>query len=83
MYVKNIKSKSALDDDSENIDGIVINKKGEFNVPYGKSQNVNFVDKKNLLLASKILKKTKIYNLDYKSIIEKFCEKKDLVFLDL
>ena len=30
MYVKNIKSKSALDDDSENIDGIVINKKGEF-----------------------------------------------------
>ena len=30
LYVKNIKSKSALDDDSENIDGIVINKKGEF-----------------------------------------------------
>ena len=59
-----------------------VNKKGQFNVPYGKSQNVNFVDKKNLLLASKILKKTKIYNLDYKLIMQKFCKKKDFVFLD-
>ena len=59
-----------------------VNKKGQFNVPYGKSQNINFVDKKNLLLASKILKKTKIYNLDYKLIMQKFCKKKDFVFLD-
>jgi len=59
-----------------------VNKKGQFNVPYGKSQNINFVDKKNLLLASKILKKTKIYNLDYKFIMKKFCKKKDFVFLD-
>jgi len=59
-----------------------VNKKGQFNVPYGKSQNVNFIDKKNLLLASKILKKTKIYNLDYKLIMQKFCKKKDFVFLD-
>ena len=59
-----------------------VNKKGQFNVPYGKSQNINFVDKKNLLLASKILKKTKIYNLDYKFIMQKFCKKKDFVFLD-
>ena len=59
-----------------------VNKKGEFNVPYGKSKNVNFIDAKNLLLASKILKKTKIYNQDYKLIFKKFCKKKDFVFLD-
>ena len=45
-----------------------VNKKGEFNVPFGKYKNVNFVDENNLILASKLLKKSKIYNKDYKYI---------------
>jgi len=59
-----------------------VNKKGEFNVPYGKYKNVNFVDKQNLFEASKILKKTKILNKDYKIVLDKYCKRKDLVFLD-
>jgi len=59
-----------------------VNKKGEFNVPYGKYKNVNFIDEPNLFAASNVLKKTKIYNKDYKIILDKYCKKKDLVFLD-
>ena len=59
-----------------------VNKKGEFNVPYGKYKNVNFVDENNLLQASKLLKKTKIYNKNYKYILQNYCKSGDLVFLD-
>ena len=59
-----------------------VNKKGEFNVPYGKYKNVNFVDENNLILASKLLKKTKILNKDYKFILRNYCRRSDLVFLD-
>ena len=59
-----------------------VNKKGEFNVPFGKYKNVNFVDENNLILASKLLKKSKIYNKDYKYILKNHCKRGDLVFLD-
>lgn len=59
-----------------------VNKKGDFNVPYGKYKKVRFIDKNNLFLASKLLKKSKIFNKDYKYILKNFCNKKDLVFLD-
>ena len=45
LYVKNIKSKSALDDDSENIDGIVINKKGEFKKFFISRGDYKFLEK--------------------------------------
>ena len=59
-----------------------VNKKGEFNVPYGRYKSAKLVDEDNLLLASKVLKESKIYNKDYKFILDKICKKKDLVFLD-
>ena len=59
-----------------------VNKKGEFNVPFGKYKNVNFVDENNLILASQIVKKSKIYNKDYKYILKNHCKRGDLVFLD-
>ena len=43
---------------------------------------VNFVDENNLILASKLLKKSKIYNKDYKYILKNHCKRGDLVFLD-
>lgn len=55
------------------------NKKGEFNVPYGRYANLN-----TLLvteLHSKLLANTKIYNFDYKVIFE-MAEDDDFMFLD-
>ena len=59
-----------------------VNRKGEFNVPYGNYKNVSFVDKQNLAKASKLLKQTKILNEDYKKILIKYAKKGDLIFLD-
>ena len=59
-----------------------VNKKGEFNVPFGQYKNPKFIDIENLKLALPLLKKTRIYNKDYKYIIDKYAKKQDLVFLD-
>ena len=59
-----------------------VNKKGEFNVPFGNYKNPKFIDLENLALAIPLLKKTKIYNQDYKKILDKFADTNDLVFLD-
>ena len=59
-----------------------VNKKGEFNVPYANNKKVNLVDKENLKLASKLLKKSKIILSDYQVVLEKYCKKNDLIFLD-
>lgn len=58
-----------------------VNKKGEFNVPYGK-RNGSFLKIENLLGASDYLKDTEIYHEDYKSVLKKFAKKGDFVFLD-
>ncbi len=58
-----------------------VNKKGEFNVPYGKN-NGPFLNKENLIGASKYLRDTEIYCADYKEILIKYAEKNDFIFLD-
>lgn len=58
-----------------------VNKKGEFNVPYGKRTGP-FLNKQNLLGASEYLRNTEIYHLDYKETLKKYAKKGDFIFLD-
>ena len=58
-----------------------VNKKGEFNVPYGKRAG-SFLNKENLIGASFYLKDTDIYHSDYKDVLKKFAQKGDFIFLD-
>ena len=58
-----------------------VNKKGDFNVPYGKKAT-SFLNKENLIAASAYMECTEIYNLDYKESLKKFAKKGDFIFLD-
>ena len=59
-----------------------VNKKGEFNVPFGKYKNPKICDEELIRNASKILKRTKIVLGDYKTVLRKYAKKDDFVFLD-
>lgn len=58
-----------------------VNKKGEFNTPYGKRTG-DFLNKENLINASECLKGTNIYHSDYKKVLKKHAKKGDFIFLD-
>lgn len=55
------------------------NAQGEFNVPFGRYQNLN--TKAVTLSHSKLLQKASIFNTDYRRIFE-MCQADDFVFLD-
>lgn len=57
------------------------NKKGEFNVPFGKYKNPKICDKENLLAVNKALKNTKIFCGDF-THSEKYITKGSLVYFD-
>ncbi|MEP1305086.1 MAG: DNA adenine methylase [Balneola sp.] len=59
-----------------------VNKKGEFNVPFGKYKNPRIIFPERLKKASEKLSKTKIYNLDYHEVLDTHSQKNDLIFLD-
>ena len=59
-----------------------VNKKGQFNVPFGYYKNPKILDEDQLLAASKILKKTKILLGDFKDVLCKHAKKGDFIFLD-
>lgn len=59
-----------------------VNKKGQFNVPFGKYANPNFCDEVNLALASNALKTTRIIESDYKQLLKQHAKPNDFVFLD-
>ena len=58
-----------------------VNKKGQFNVPYGKYKNPQWIDEENILKASELFKKTKILNGDFE-IIKPLIKKGDFIYLD-
>jgi len=60
-----------------------VNKKGEFNVPFGRNKRPKIFDEGNILAVSKILAQTKasIRALDYRKATEN-CGKGDVVYLD-
>ena len=59
-----------------------VNKKGQFNVPYGYYKNPKICDADNLRAASAMLRHAKIECLDYIKILQKFARSGDFVFLD-
>ena len=59
-----------------------VNKKGQFNVPFGKYKSPNFCDEEALYAASEVLKKATITCGDYLSVLKEYAEPGDFVFLD-
>jgi DNA adenine methylase len=59
-----------------------VNKKGQFNVPFGKYKSPNFCDVDALYAASDALKKANIVCDDYLSVLKKYARPGDVIFLD-
>lgn len=59
-----------------------VNRKGLFNVPYGRYKNPMICDAENLKAASSLLKNAKIFCGDYKTVLHTYAEKGDFIFLD-
>lgn len=59
-----------------------VNKKGQFNSPYGKYKKPNICDEDNLRSASELLKRSTIVHGDYKQILHDYAEPGDFIFLD-
>ena len=59
-----------------------VNKKGEFNVPFGKYKNPNICDRDSLYAASDALKKADIVCGDYFLVLEHYAQPGDFIFLD-
>lgn len=58
-----------------------VNKKGQFNVPYGKGNN-NFLNEETLRNSNEFLQNTRIELGDYLSILQEHAEPNDFIFLD-
>lgn len=58
-----------------------VNKKGQFNVPYGKG-NGSFLNEEVLRNASEFLADTTIINSDYLDVLNEFATDGDFIFLD-
>ncbi|MFX0071778.1 MAG: DNA adenine methylase [Candidatus Hermodarchaeota archaeon] len=58
-----------------------VNKKGQFNVPFGRYKNPNFCDKENLLAVSKSLRNIEIIHGSFELCL-KFANKGDFVYFD-
>lgn len=59
-----------------------VNKKGLFNVPFGKYKNPKICDEEGLKAASAALKKAEIVCGDYLLVLEHYAQPGDFVFLD-
>lgn len=59
-----------------------VNRKGEFNVPFGNYKNPTICDENNIIKASNILKNAEIICTDYKEILRKYSRPDDFIFLD-
>ena len=57
-----------------------VNKKGQFNVPFGKYKAPNFCDAEALYTASDVLKKATITCGDYLSVLKEYAEPGDFIF---
>ncbi|MGB3062866.1 Dam family site-specific DNA-(adenine-N6)-methyltransferase [Sphingobacterium thalpophilum] len=58
------------------------NKNGEFNVPYGKYKNPQFCDENRLYAAHEALQGSKLVCANYKTVLKRYAQYGDLVFLD-
>jgi DNA adenine methylase len=58
-----------------------VNRKGQFNTPYGRSDKVSLADEDNLRQASRLLRNARLTSEDYSAVIQD-AEKDDFVYLD-
>jgi DNA adenine methylase len=58
-----------------------VNKKGQFNVPFGKYKNPNFCDEENLLAVSIALENVKIIHGSFEICLD-YAEKEDFIYFD-
>lgn len=58
-----------------------VNRKGEFNVPFGRYKNPTICDEENLRKVSKALRHVEIRNQDYKEVLEK-AKEGDFIYFD-
>lgn len=58
-----------------------VNRKGKFNVPYGRYEHPKFLDIETLLMASKVLQGAKIFRADFVAVLEN-AHPGDLVYFD-
>jgi DNA adenine methylase len=58
-----------------------VNKKGQFNVPFGRYKNPKILDEENLLAVSKTLKKVRILNRSFEQVTAE-AKKGDFVYFD-
>ena len=59
-----------------------VNKRGQFNVPFGKYASPKICDIEGLYAASAALKKADIICGDYLSVLERYAQPNDFIFLD-
>ena len=59
-----------------------VNKKGQFNVPYGNYKTSSYCDEEALYAAAAILKNAEIVCSDYLQVLKKYAGSGDFVFLD-
>ncbi len=59
-----------------------VNRRGEFNSPFGRYKNPRICDEENLRTASELLKRTEIICGDYLQVLEEYAKEKDFIFLD-
>jgi len=59
-----------------------VNKKGQFNVPFGKYVNPTICDNNALSMAAALLKKSTIVDADYRRVLRQYAKPNDFVFLD-
>lgn len=57
------------------------NKKGEFNIPFGRYKTYNFEDIKNIKY-EQLLKRSDVFNKDFEYIFENFNDENNFMFLD-
>lgn len=58
------------------------NKNGNFNVPYGRYKNPSFCDEDRLYAAHSALENAKLICANYKTVLRRYGQHNDLVFLD-
>jgi DNA adenine methylase len=59
-----------------------VNRQGNFNVPFGNQKNPKICDEDNLRAVSRVLEQTHIVHGDYKTVLNKYAEAGDFIFLD-
>lgn len=59
-----------------------VNKKGQFNTPYGRYKKPNIVNEQGILSASEALQEAVFENNSYRETLQKYAEPGDFIFLD-